>query len=39
VRLCLRVTGQVENDMILGTSMYKQGIRATQFGDEDLGWG
>lgn len=39
VRFCLRVTGQVENDMILGTSMYKQGIRATQFGDTDYGWG
>jgi S-DNA-T family DNA segregation ATPase FtsK/SpoIIIE len=39
VRWCLRVTGQVENDMILGTSMYKQGIRATMFGDDDLGWG
>ncbi|MEU8185980.1 cell division protein FtsK [Micromonospora carbonacea] len=39
VRWCLRVTGQVENDMILGTSMYKQGIRATMFGDEDYGWG
>jgi S-DNA-T family DNA segregation ATPase FtsK/SpoIIIE len=39
VRFCLRVTGQVENDMILGTSMYKQGIRATQFEDTDYGWG
>ena len=39
VRFCLRVTGQVENDMILGTSMYKAGIRATQFGDTELGWG
>ncbi|MEV5629208.1 FtsK/SpoIIIE domain-containing protein [Micromonospora tulbaghiae] len=39
VRWCLRVTGQVENDMVLGTSMYKQGIRATMFGDEDYGWG
>jgi S-DNA-T family DNA segregation ATPase FtsK/SpoIIIE len=39
VRFCLRVTGQVENDMVLGTSMYKQGIRATMFGDEDYGWG
>jgi S-DNA-T family DNA segregation ATPase FtsK/SpoIIIE len=39
VRFCLRVTGQVENDMVLGTSKYKQGIRATMFGDEDLGWG
>jgi S-DNA-T family DNA segregation ATPase FtsK/SpoIIIE len=39
VRFCLRVTGQVENDMILGTSMYKQGIRATEFEDTDYGWG
>jgi S-DNA-T family DNA segregation ATPase FtsK/SpoIIIE len=39
VRFCLRVTGQVENDMVLGTSMYKNGIRATQFEDEDYGWG
>lgn len=38
-RFCLRVMGQVENDMILGTSMYKQGFRATQFTDRDLGWG
>jgi S-DNA-T family DNA segregation ATPase FtsK/SpoIIIE len=39
VRFCLRVTGQIENDMILGTSMYKQGIRATQFEDGQEGWG
>jgi S-DNA-T family DNA segregation ATPase FtsK/SpoIIIE len=39
VRFCLRVMGQEANDMVLGTSMYKNGIRATQFGDEDLGWG
>jgi S-DNA-T family DNA segregation ATPase FtsK/SpoIIIE len=30
-RFCLRVPGQVENDMILGTSAYKNGARATQF--------
>ena len=30
-RFCLKVTGQVENDMILGTSAYKNGIRATTF--------
>ncbi|MCP2266399.1 FtsK/SpoIIIE domain-containing protein [Promicromonospora thailandica] len=36
-RLCLRVMGQVENDMVLGTSMYKNGIRATMFGSRDLG--
>jgi S-DNA-T family DNA segregation ATPase FtsK/SpoIIIE len=31
IRYCLRVAGQVENDMILGTSAYKNGIRATTF--------
>ena len=30
-RFCLKVMGQLENDMILGTSAYKQGIRATTF--------
>jgi DNA segregation ATPase FtsK/SpoIIIE, S-DNA-T family len=30
-RFCLKVTGQVENDMILGTSAYKNGARATMF--------
>lgn len=30
-RLCFHVAGQVENDMILGTSAYKQGWRATAF--------
>lgn len=38
-RFCLRVMGQVENDMILGTSMYKNGIRATMFTAEDKGIG
>lgn len=37
LRLCLKVMGQVENDMVLGTSMYKAGIRATTFGRKDLG--
>lgn len=37
IRICLRVTGQVENDMILGTSAYKAGMRATMFDDTDLG--
>ncbi|MGF6944075.1 cell division protein FtsK [Nocardioides panzhihuensis] len=37
LRLCLKVMGQVENDMVLGTSMYKSGIRATTFGRKDLG--
>jgi DNA segregation ATPase FtsK/SpoIIIE, S-DNA-T family len=31
VRFCLKVMGQSENDMILGTSAYRQGIRATTF--------
>ena len=29
--------GQVENDMVLGTSQYKSGIRATMFGFDDKG--
>ncbi|SDD94055.1 hypothetical protein [Glycomyces harbinensis] len=36
-RACLRVMGQVENDMILGTSAYKNGTRATMFTSRDLG--
>lgn len=39
VRFCLKVAGQLENDMILGTSCYKNGIRATMFTDQDLGIG
>jgi DNA segregation ATPase FtsK/SpoIIIE, S-DNA-T family len=31
VRFCLKVMGQLENDMILGTSADKNGIRATTF--------
>lgn len=40
IRFCLRVMGQMENDMILGTSAYKNGIRATQFtkGDKGIGY-
>ena len=30
-RFCLKVAGQVENDMILGTSAYKNGAKATTF--------
>ena len=30
-RFCLKVAGQMENDMILGTSAYKNGARATTF--------
>ncbi|UIJ60598.1 cell division protein FtsK [Amycolatopsis acidiphila] len=39
LRFCLRVMGQVENDMVLGTSSYKNGIRATTFGAKDKGIG
>lgn len=38
-RFCLRVTGQVENDMILGTSAYKHGIQATTLSPRDKGVG
>lgn len=38
-RFCLRVMGQVENDMILGTSSYKQGIQATTLSPRDKGIG
>ena len=38
-RFCLRVMGQIENDMILGTSAYKNGIRATTFTKADKGIG
>jgi S-DNA-T family DNA segregation ATPase FtsK/SpoIIIE len=37
LRWCLKVMGQVENDMVLGTSMYKAGFRATSFSRRDLG--
>ena len=40
LRFCLKVGGQVENDMILGTSAYKNGIRATMFvPEQDAGTG
>lgn len=39
IRFCLRVMGQIENDMILGTSSYKNGIRATTFTARDTGIG
>lgn len=38
-RFCLRVMGQVENDMILGTSAYKNGTRASMFTRRDRGVG
>jgi S-DNA-T family DNA segregation ATPase FtsK/SpoIIIE len=37
LRMCLKVMGQMENDMVLGTSSYKNGIRATMFDFEDKG--
>lgn len=37
LRFCLKVTGQVANDMVLGTSQYKAGIRATMFSFDDKG--
>ena len=39
LRFCLKVAGQVENDMVLGTSMYKAGVRATMFARTDRGVG
>ncbi|MDT0270030.1 cell division protein FtsK [Streptomyces sp. DSM 44915] len=36
-RWCLKVMSQVENDMVLGTSAYKRGIRATMFAWADKG--
>jgi DNA segregation ATPase FtsK/SpoIIIE, S-DNA-T family len=39
LRLCLKVMGQVENDMVLGTSAYKNGVRATMFSRADRGIG
>jgi S-DNA-T family DNA segregation ATPase FtsK/SpoIIIE len=38
-RYCLRVMGQLENDMVLGTSAYRNGVRATMFGRKDKGVG
>ncbi|MBZ4322487.1 cell division protein FtsK [Streptomyces sp. SCA2-4] len=37
LRFCLKVMGQPANDMVLGTSMYKAGYRATMFSRSDLG--
>jgi S-DNA-T family DNA segregation ATPase FtsK/SpoIIIE len=37
LRMCLKVMGQLENDMVLGTSMYRNGIRATQFSFDEKG--
>ncbi|MFE9256239.1 cell division protein FtsK [Streptomyces sp. NPDC006879] len=37
LRFALKVMGQPANDMILGTSMYRSGYRATMFSREDRG--
>ena len=37
LRMCLKVMGQTENDMVLGTSAYKAGVRATMFAFSDKG--
>lgn len=39
LRFCLKVMGQTENDMVLGTSSYKNGVRATLFRRRDKGIG
>ncbi|WP_327284878.1 cell division protein FtsK [Streptomyces sp. NBC_01205] len=36
-RFCMKVMGQIENDMVLGTGSYKRGIRATMFAWGDKG--
>ncbi len=41
VRFCLKVPGQVENDVVLGTGSYRNGYKATAFRtrtDAGLGW-
>jgi S-DNA-T family DNA segregation ATPase FtsK/SpoIIIE len=39
-RFCLKVMGQIENDMVLGTGAYKAGVRASMFawGDKGIGY-
>lgn len=39
LRFCLKVMGHAENDMVLGTSAHKNGLRATIFTRKDLGIG
>ncbi|MGC5029295.1 cell division protein FtsK [Micromonospora sp. DT229] len=39
LRFCLKVMGHTENDMVLGTSMHKAGIKATMFSRRDRGIG
>ncbi|MFE2599963.1 cell division protein FtsK [Streptomyces sp. NPDC059396] len=36
-RWCLKVMGQTENDMVLGTGAYKRGVRASMFAWGDKG--
>ncbi|MET9218683.1 cell division protein FtsK [Streptomyces sp. NPDC003300] len=36
-RFCMKVMGQIENDMVLGTGAYKRGVRATMFAWADKG--
>ncbi|MFE9885598.1 cell division protein FtsK [Streptomyces scopuliridis] len=36
-RWCLKVMGQIENDMVLGTGAYKRGVRASMFAWGDKG--
>ncbi len=40
LRWCLKVMGQIENDMVLGTGSYKRGIRANTlaWGDKGICW-
>lgn len=41
LRFCLAVAGHVANDLILGTSMYQRGVRATMFDpskEQGTGW-
>jgi S-DNA-T family DNA segregation ATPase FtsK/SpoIIIE len=39
LRYCLRVADQPTNDMVLGTSAYRNGVRATEFAMSDKGVG
>ncbi len=41
IRYCLKVPGQIENDVVLGTGSYRNGFKATAFRtktDAGLGW-
>jgi S-DNA-T family DNA segregation ATPase FtsK/SpoIIIE len=39
MRFCLKVNGHTENDMVLGTSAHKNGVRATTLSRNDRGIG